>query len=196
MSFKKPDWEPRDGFGRYLRNLRQRRGLKLTEAAELLGVSFGHLGKLERGEITKRRPSLAFLALVARTYDVPAENVHTKAGYLDLGVLTEPEQRRASRMVSARREGLGDQRTAEAFRRIVLSAALRPEGMSLEVVDCIAPRFQKAWVEFAEKLEQHVRWGGPSVRVLKRRPLHEQEHASAQMPMKLTPAAGHEEDEE
>lgn len=184
MKFDIPDWQHAPEFGPYLRNLRHQRRLKLKEAAVLLGVSFGYLGQVERKGLTGRRPNLTFLALVARTYEVPAERVYEKAGYRDLGALQEFEGIRERKMRAARsrpRQDYGEQRTEEAFRRLVLDPVLRPKRLNEDVLDLISPSIKEAWIEFAERLEKHIRDGGESLHVLKRRPLERQ----GQMPLAL-----------
>lgn len=170
---------PSPEFGPYLRNLRHQRRLKLKEAAVLLGVSFGYLGQVERKGLTGRRPNLTFLALVAQTYDIPAERIYEKAGYRDLGGLEEFEKVRERRMRIARgdpRGSLREQRTGEAFRRIVMDPVLRPKRLNERDLDLISPTLKEAWIEFAERLEEHIRDGGESLQVLKRRPLKRQKN--------------------
>jgi transcriptional regulator with XRE-family HTH domain len=65
-----------------LRLLRARKGLTLTEAAELTGVTRWTLGALERGE---RRPYTPTLSKIARGYGVPVEELMEEPAPIPLG---------------------------------------------------------------------------------------------------------------
>ncbi len=61
-----------DGVGPRLRRVREQRGLTLTEAASLAGISKSTLSRLETGQ---RRPSLELLLPLAQTYRVPLDDL-------------------------------------------------------------------------------------------------------------------------
>lgn len=65
---RKTDDDVLDGVGPRLRTLRRARGVTLAELAATTGVSESTLSRLEIGQ---RRPSLELLLPLARTYDVP-----------------------------------------------------------------------------------------------------------------------------
>lgn len=58
--------------GPHLRRVRQQRGLTLTEAADLAGLSKSTLSRLENGQ---RRPALELLFPLAQTYRVPLDDL-------------------------------------------------------------------------------------------------------------------------
>ena len=61
-----------DLLGSRLRRVREQRGLTLTEAATLTGVSKSTLSRLETGQ---RKPSLELLLPLAQTYRVPLDDL-------------------------------------------------------------------------------------------------------------------------
>ncbi len=61
-----------DLVGARLRRMREQRGLTLTEAATLTGMSKSTLSRLETGQ---RRPSLELLLPLAQTYRVPLDDL-------------------------------------------------------------------------------------------------------------------------
>ena len=61
-----------DLVGSRLRRVREQRGLTLTEAAALAGMSKSTLSRLETGQ---RKPSLELLLPLARTYRVPLDDL-------------------------------------------------------------------------------------------------------------------------
>lgn len=60
------------GVGRRLRDLRNRRNLRLSDVAESTGMSVSTLSRLESGQ---RRPSLDLLLPLARVYHVPLDDL-------------------------------------------------------------------------------------------------------------------------
>lgn len=66
-------------FGAYLKGLRDAVGASLRTAAAQVGVSFPHLGRIERGEVT-RPPSVHVLTRMAAFYGRLPEEVMEKAG--------------------------------------------------------------------------------------------------------------------
>ncbi|MEV7000908.1 XRE family transcriptional regulator [Streptomyces sp. NPDC093982] len=69
---RKTDEDVLDGVGPRLRTLRRARGITLAELAATTGVSESTLSRLESGQ---RRPSLELLLPLARTYDVPLDEL-------------------------------------------------------------------------------------------------------------------------
>ncbi|MCX4674876.1 XRE family transcriptional regulator [Streptomyces sp. NBC_01433] len=61
-----------DAVGSRLRALRRERGITLADLASTIGVSESTLSRLESG---RRRPSLELLLPLARTYDVPLDDL-------------------------------------------------------------------------------------------------------------------------
>ncbi|MFD9424229.1 MULTISPECIES: helix-turn-helix domain-containing protein [unclassified Streptomyces] len=61
-----------DAVGPRLRALRRERGITLADLASAIGVSESTLSRLENGQ---RRPSLELLLPLARTYDVPLDDL-------------------------------------------------------------------------------------------------------------------------
>ncbi|MFD0004939.1 helix-turn-helix domain-containing protein [Streptomyces sp. NPDC127178] len=69
---RKTDDDVLDGVGPRFRTLRRARGITLAELAATTGVSESTLSRLESGQ---RRPSLELLLPLARTYDVPLDEL-------------------------------------------------------------------------------------------------------------------------
>ncbi|MGW8970050.1 helix-turn-helix domain-containing protein [Streptomyces platensis] len=69
---RKTDDEVLDAVGPRLRALRRDRGITLAGLAAAIGVSESTLSRLESGQ---RRPSLELLLPLARTYDVPLDDL-------------------------------------------------------------------------------------------------------------------------
>jgi len=65
--------------GGYLRNARQLVGLTVQKAADQLGISQGHLSKIERG-LLKKIPRIAILKKAAVLYGIPIEELLNVAG--------------------------------------------------------------------------------------------------------------------
>ncbi|GAA2605789.1 helix-turn-helix domain-containing protein [Streptomyces tubercidicus] len=69
---RKLDDDVLDAVGPRLRALRRARGITLADLAATTGVSESTLSRLENGQ---RRPSLELLLPLARTYDVPLDDL-------------------------------------------------------------------------------------------------------------------------
>ncbi|MEU2671700.1 XRE family transcriptional regulator [Streptomyces sp. NPDC007164] len=69
---RKKDDDVLDAVGPRLRALRRNRGITLADLAATTGVSESTLSRLESGQ---RRPSLELLLPLARTYDVPLDDL-------------------------------------------------------------------------------------------------------------------------
>ena len=59
-------------FGEKLRTLRKRQGLSLRELAPMLGVQYGYVGKMERGE---RHPNTTMVLKVADIFGVSTDQL-------------------------------------------------------------------------------------------------------------------------
>ena len=59
-------------FGEKLRILRKRQGLTLRQLGDALGVDYGHLGRMERGE---KIPSVAMLLKIADIFEVSTDQL-------------------------------------------------------------------------------------------------------------------------
>ena len=139
-------WRFRPDFAPWLREQRRTHRLTLKGAADRLGVTYTRLHKLETGGRV-RAPTLELLGHVAEVDGGELAEVLARAGY--------------------RMELPWDLRDAmgcdETFAAVVLHPALRPACMDERWLEAYS-RLQKAqWVEFARKLEAHVRGGGPSL---------------------------------
>ena len=139
-------WRPRADFGPWLRDQRQAHGLTLQAAAARLGVTVTRLHKLETGGRV-RAPSLELIGAIAALYDREIDDVIGRAGFK---MQLPAELRDAARC-------------DETFAALVLHPALRPAFMDERWVESYS-RVQKAqWVEFARRLDAHVRAGGETV---------------------------------
>ncbi len=61
-----------DNLGKVLRELRQKRDLKIYQAANGVGVTPSFIGMIESG---KRKPHLDLLCSIANFYDVPLATI-------------------------------------------------------------------------------------------------------------------------
>jgi transcriptional regulator with XRE-family HTH domain len=67
-------------FGPYLKRLRRTKGLSLKQVEGAAGVSNAYLSQIERG--IRKPPHPDILKRLAKTYDVPIEELLEAAGYL------------------------------------------------------------------------------------------------------------------
>lgn len=80
---------PGEGFGTYLRQLRESKGLSLRHAAEEAQVSSGYLSQIEGGKRGRRKrgehfaPHPQILRRLASTYHVPAQELFERAGFFE-----------------------------------------------------------------------------------------------------------------
>lgn len=139
-------WRFRSEFGPWLRELRQTHRMTLRDASGRMWISFTRLHKLEtNGRV--RAPSLELLGRVAELYGLGLEDVLLRAGYR----MEVPEDLRDA------------VRCDDAFAAVVLHPDLRPAAMDERWLEAFS-RIQKAqWVEFARRLDQLARRGGPTV---------------------------------
>jgi transcriptional regulator with XRE-family HTH domain len=86
---KKDELKP-DSLGAYLRRLRESKNLSLREAASHANISSAYLSQVEGGKRGKRKgsadhfgPHPQILKKLAEAYNIPANDLFTRAGYLD-----------------------------------------------------------------------------------------------------------------
>ena len=72
---------PKEDLGKYLRQLRELKGLSLREVDRLSDISYTHLNMIENG---KRNVTPALLRNLAELYNVNYLDLYEKAGYIDL----------------------------------------------------------------------------------------------------------------
>lgn len=180
-------WVASPSFGPMLRHHRQEMGLTLHEAATVLGVSYGGLGKIERAERTGR-PSFEFLRLAADLFGLKFEDACIEAGYEDW---PEPvyEEDGAVQIQDPiyRKTRCSPVSLEEEFYRIVFAPELCPSAIEPDHMDFFSERVMVGWLQFAFKLEKHLKRGGLALDVLLRRPtsLGEAEEEEADEPALL-----------
>lgn len=175
-------WSPSPRFGWFLRDHRQAMGLTIKEAAAALGVSYSGLGKTERGE-RAGRPSFEFIRLAADLFDLDFEDVCAEAGYEEWP--RPPNVLAHELFLDADGEwkdvpdpvygdiGVSWGRShdlREEFRRVVCSPELISPELEDEHIGFLGERVMSAWLDFASNLERHLKEGGLSIEVLRRRP--------------------------
>lgn len=132
-------------FGEYIREARESAGASVRTAAAEVGLSYGHLAKVERGEVS-RPPSIHVLARMAGVYRKPAEEVLDRAGVRlealppDLAVASGSEQ----------------------FERLITSPEFIPESFRPEYLAHIPDLHRLVIRDLVAKVESHtekrVRW--------------------------------------
>lgn len=70
-----------DDFGKYVRSLRQERGLSLRYVGTKASISSSYLAQIEHGR--RRPPGPEILKRLAPVYDVPLRDLMRAAGYLE-----------------------------------------------------------------------------------------------------------------
>ena len=136
-------WKPQADFGPWLREQRERRGLSIRALAAETRLSFAKLQRLESGG-RQRAPSSEMILGLAIYYGQPVEEVLERAGFR---VDVPPDLKDAARCEAS-------------FKRLIFHPKLRPIRMDDRFADSYS-RLQKAqWVDFARKLDAHIRAGG------------------------------------
>ena len=125
-------------FGEYLKGLRDATGRSLREVAPEIGVSFPHLGRIERGEM-RGPPSVTVLNQMSAVYGRPLEEVLERAG-----VRIE--------LVGPEEIPTGEQQ----FKRLMLSEEFKPSGLTAEHLNFFPPAFRKSILELASNVERHT----------------------------------------
>ncbi len=82
-------------LGKYLAEIRKRKGISLREVNKLKDISYSHLSMIEHG---KRNVTPALLRNLADLYKVDYLDLYEKAGYIDL---IENEQKDILRKIGA-----------------------------------------------------------------------------------------------
>jgi len=130
-------------FGDYLREAREAIGATVRTAAAQVGLSFGHLAKLERSEVTSP-PSIHTLARMAALYGKTDEEMMSRAGV---------------RPVDPVKEATGE---VEAFRRLMLSVEFGPVTMKEEYLSHFPALHRVLIQQIVAATERHtearVRW--------------------------------------
>lgn len=75
-------------FGRYLRELREKKGVTLKEVEEATGLSNPYISQLETGA-RRKLPAPDRLKALANYFNVTINEMLEKAGYVDSGEITE-----------------------------------------------------------------------------------------------------------
>jgi transcriptional regulator with XRE-family HTH domain len=70
-----------DDFGKYVRSLRQERGISLRYVGKKASISSSYLAQIEQGR--RRPPGPEILKRLAPVYDVPLRDLMRAAGYLE-----------------------------------------------------------------------------------------------------------------
>jgi len=65
-------------LGKRIQQLRERRGLSITEVAELAGTSYQNIWRIERG--AQRDPSIALMRAIARALGVGVDSLSNTFG--------------------------------------------------------------------------------------------------------------------
>ena len=71
----------KEELGKYLKQLRESKGLSLREVDKLSNISYTHLNMIENG---KRNVTPALLRNLAQLYNINYLDLYEKAGYIDL----------------------------------------------------------------------------------------------------------------
>jgi len=154
-------WTHRPEFGPWLRACREEAGINLKDAAKAFELSFGKLQMMETGKRTKA-PSYELLQAIARLYERTLGEVMEQAGV---------------KMVRPSRHLL-QSRLDKTFEQLVTHGELMPDRMTSETMDCYSPLQKRQWIEFALKLEAHVRSGGPALESILALPEDEEDDGS------------------
>jgi transcriptional regulator with XRE-family HTH domain len=81
-------YEPQDGLGRALREIRERRGLTQEQVADAAGADWSWLSRLENGQ---GNPSWATLRRLAQALDVPLAELAELAERLEVSEGERPQ---------------------------------------------------------------------------------------------------------
>jgi transcriptional regulator with XRE-family HTH domain len=118
-------------FGPYLKRLRRTGGLSLKQVEEAAAVSNAYLSQIERG--IRKPPHPDILKRLAKTYDVPVEELLEAAGYLE-----DAQERRLQR-----------QKIERAFEHVITDpqyrhgTRLKGSALSLDVKRFIVEVYEK-----------------------------------------------------
>ena len=147
--------ERKEAFGQYLRRVRHKAGLSLREAAERFGVTFVYLQRLETGK-GPRLLKMDWLERISAVYARPGVEVCHAAGLVE----KLPDELRPIHQIE------------DQFEQLVTHPALAPIGLDRRAIAFYSLQQKLQWIEFARKLEQHVRDGGEPLGDLLAKPAH------------------------
>ena len=139
----------RRSFGQYLRRMRLNRRLSLRAAAAHVDVSLACLQRLETGK-GPRMVGMDWMKKIAAVYGRDLAEVLREAG-----VVTEVPPR-------------SDDTPSidEEFERLVTHPALAPYGLDTRAIAFYSLQQKQQWIDFAIRLERHVRGGGVTIEEL------------------------------
>jgi transcriptional regulator with XRE-family HTH domain len=139
-------WRPAPGFGTFLRQRREARGMTLREAADELGITYTRLQKMETGG-RYRAPSLSLLTRIAILYLLESSELFKAAG-LDFSIPT-PETLEAD--------------IDRDFEAITLHPDLAPVDFDEIWCKSFSQLQKQQWLDFAFKVEAYQLAHGPIV---------------------------------
>lgn len=125
-------------FGEYLKELREAAGRPLRAVAPEIGLSFPHLGRIERGEV-QSPPSEFVLSRLATLYGRPIEELFERAGL-------RLEAVRPAQFPTGE----------EQLKRLMLSPEFKPAGMKEEHLAFIAPAVRRLIMDLVGNVERHT----------------------------------------
>ena len=125
-------WNKNPEFPAYLRQVREKSGISIRQAAPALGISVPYLSRLETAGAAKA-PDMRRLCAMADLYGIDRREMLRNAGMkIDL----------------PRDLPLAD-RTDEQFARMLLDPALKPPLLNEEVLHFVAPRLKAQLIQWA-----------------------------------------------
>ncbi|MDO9280350.1 MAG: helix-turn-helix transcriptional regulator [Pseudomonadota bacterium] len=125
-------WNRNPEFPAYLRQVREKSGISIRQAAPALGISVPYLSRLETAGAAKS-PDMRRLCAMADLYGIDRRELLHHAGMkLDLPRVLP----------------LAD-RTDEQFARMLLDPALKPPLLNEEVLHFVAPRLKAQLIQWA-----------------------------------------------
>ncbi len=125
-------------FGEYLKELREAADRPLRAVAPQVGLSFPHLGRIERGEVGSP-PSDTVLTRLAAVYGAPVEEMLERAG-------VQHEAVRPKRLPSGE----------EQFKQLMLSPEFKPHGIKEEHLAFVGPALRRLIMDLAANVERHT----------------------------------------
>ena len=133
------------GFGNYLADARKAVGASVRTAAAQVGLSYGHLAKIERGEV-RRPPSIHVLTRIAGVYRKPFDEALDRAGVALETIRPEDAPETGS----------------EQFERLMLSPEFIPETLQPEYLQHFPLLHRLLIRDLVAQVERHtearVRW--------------------------------------
>ena len=145
----------KEAFGQYLRRVRHKSGLTLREAAVRFDVHFVYLQRLETGK-GPRLLKMDWLERISAVYARELAEVLHAAGLVD----KLPDRLQPVYQIE------------DQFERLVTHPALAPFGLDHRAAAFYSLQQKLQWIEFARKLEQHVRDGGEPLADILAKPSH------------------------